>query len=427
MKTMALDFVRQAIEQTLEEEHNKNLNLFGGKNQVNLMSFYEQLVEDYEVDRFTEIYRDLVDQQNRTGLIMNGTIVAPENPQIMNINSSLIVPLTFNCSFRVMLKDRDIAIETINNLFDIMRGRHFDIACFDSGKLLKVGTIANQVLGNPYVRFGDFIGIVNTSDLQTSVNAIFTSLTALGISHETWDIETTYYLIENTSGALQKIVYIYDEENELYKWAIDESYEYNGLSFEKYKVSISFDSIRIDEPKTLNANEYCTISFGGSATVVNKNVALGNDLTKLSIAKYKIQAKTDITLDGTKHWLEPLEMPSGLGISSEISQLASHNFIQNKHNDGINPTFSYSFVLDKDEPLIYQWWKYARYGIQGTLANTYSDGVTPNTLYKVNEIWSYWGEVEVFEYIAKATDNIDVENTESDALTIKLTFEVQKE
>lgn len=427
MRTMALDFVRQAIEQTLEEEHNKNTNLFGGKNQVNLMSFYEQLVEDYEVDRFTEIYRDLVDQQNRTGLIMNGTIVAPENPQIMNINSSLIVPLTFNCSFRVMLKDRDIAIETINHLFDILRGRHCDIACFESGKLLKVGTIANQVLGTPYVRFGDFIGVVNTSNLQTSVNAIFTSLTALGISHETWGIETTYYLIENTSGSLQKIVYIYDEENELYKWAIDESYEYNGLAFDKYKVSLSFDSIRIDEPKTLNANEYCTISFGGSATVVNKNVALGNDLTKLSIAKYKIPAKTDITLDGTKHWLEPLEMPSGLGISSELSQLASHNFIQNKHNDGINPSFNYSFVLDKDESLIYQWWKYARYGIQGTLANSYSDGITPNTLYKVNEIWSYWGEVEVFEYIAKATDNIDIENTESDALTIKLTFEVQKE
>ena len=203
MRTMALDFVRQAIEQTLEEEHNKNTNLFGGKNQVNLMSFYEQLVEDYEVDRFTEIYRDLVDQQNRTGLIMNGTIVAPENPQIMNINSSLIVPLTFNCSFRVMLKDRDIAIETINNLFDILRGRHCDIACFENGKLLKVGTIANEVLGTPYVRNGDFIGTItptthiNTDSLQ--IDQIFANLTLLGIQHETFVVDSSNYLVEKGS------------------------------------------------------------------------------------------------------------------------------------------------------------------------------------------------------------------------------------
>ena len=120
-------------------------------------------------------------------------------------------------------------------------------------------------------------------------------------------------------------------------------------------------------------------------------------------------------------------MPSGLGIANQVSQLASSNFIQRKHNDGINPSVDYSFVLDKNEPLIYQWWKYARYGIQGLVTETvpYSSGVTPNLIYEINEIWSSWGEIEKFVFNAKATENIDIENTESDALTIKLTFEIQ--
>ena len=421
MKTLSLDFVRQAIEQTLEEEHLKNDKYFGGKNQVSLMSFYEQLVEDYEVDRYTEIYRDLVNEQNRTGLIMNGTIVAPETPQIMNINSALIVPLTFNVSFRVFMKDRDLAIETIDHLIKIMRGRHFDIAEFDNGKLFKVGTIANQVLGTPTLNNGDYIGTIVSATISLTLPARLTELTSLGI---TTSNATQLYFEDSVS---HKLVSAIKEDG---VWKVDENDATipQHTSFEKYKVSLSFDSMRIDEPKTLNAEETLTILFSGSATVVNKDTALGNDLTKLGVKKYKIKADgSDITFTDSFHWLEPLEMPSSLGISNQISQLASHNFVQNKHNDGINPNFDYSFVLDKSEPLVYQWWKYARYGIQGTLANNYTDGVSPNTLYKVQEIWSYWGEIEIFEFIVKATDNIDIENTESDALTIKLTFELQKE
>ena len=420
MKTLALDFVRQAIEQTLEQEHLKNSKYFGGKNQVNLMSFYEQLVEDYEVDRYKEVYRDLVNEQNRTGLILNGTIVAPETPQIMNINSSLIVPLTFNVSFRTYMKDRDLAIETIDHLIKIMRGRHFDIAEFDNGKLFMVGTIANQVLGTPTLKNGDFVGALSSNAITTDMATRLSALTSLGI---TTSGATQLYYEDSVSHKLMSAIY----ENSV--WIVDENDSTipQHTSFEKYKVSISFDSMRIDEPKTLNAEETITILFSGSATVVNKDTALGNDLTKLGIKKYKIQAKTNIALNDNFHWLEPLELPSSLGISNEISQLASHNFIQNKHNDGINPNFDYSFVLDKNETLIYQWWKYARYGITGTLAQSYADGVSPNTLYKIQEIWSYWGEVQIFEFITKATDNIDIENTESDALTIKLTFELQKE
>ena len=423
MKTMSIDYIRELIENTLEQEHEKNPNFFGGINQVNLFSFYEQLQEDYEVDRFTEVYRDLVDQQNRSGLIMNGTIVAPENPQMMNTHNHTIIPLTYNVSFRVALKDRDDTLATLDNLFKVLKGRKQDIAELDTGKLIEVGTIANNVNGTPSAKSGDFIGTINATNLNTSVESVLTTLTSIGITCE--KVNGTYYYAQ--SGT--KLVCVqYDTTDTT--WKLVE----NGpllvpqhTSFEKCKVSISFDSIRIDEPKTLNAQEYITIMFGGSATLTDGDVVLGNQLTKVGIKKYKVQAQTDIAVTDTYHWLEPLEMPSGLGISGEISQLASHNFLQNTHNDGIKATINYSFVLDFAEPLIKQWWKYARYGITGTLTNTFSDGVSPNMLYQVQEIWSSWGNVEVYTFIAKATDNIDVENTESDALTIKISFDIQKE
>lgn len=422
MKTMSIDFIRQVIEQTLEEEHEKNYDYFGGKNQVNLFSFYEQLQEDYEVDRYTEVYRDLVDEQNRTGLIMNGTIVAPENPQMMNLNSATIIPMVFTCSFRVALKDRDQAINTIDNLFKVLRGRKRDIACFESGKLFVVGTMLNEVLGNPKITDNVFLGnITNIGDQLTSQILSRTSEISSMFGGAISFSATQYYI--SNSGKLYHV--IYDSENLI--WKIDTDFEYSGQSFDKYKLSLSFDTIRIDEPKTLNAQEYCTISFGGSATLVDEKVMLGNDLTKLGISKYKIIADTDVTFTEQTYWLEPLEMPNGLGISSELSQLASHDFIQGKHNDGINPTFDYSFVLDKSNELIKQWWKYSRYGIIGTPTQSFTEGVTPNVLYKIVEIWSSWGEIERYEFKAKATENIDIENTESDALTLKIKFELQKE
>lgn len=421
MKTMSIDYIRELIENTLAEEHEKNPNFFGGKNQVNLFSFYEQLQEDYEVDRFTEVYRDLVDQQNRTGLIMNGTIVAPENPQILNTHNHTIIPLTYNVSFRVALKDRDDALATLDNLFKVLKGRKQDIAELDTGKLIEVGTIANNVSGTPKVNDGDFIGLIDSRTITTAVPDRLAELAALGII--TTGLKQLYFE-DSVSHKLMSAIYDY-----LDTWVVDENDNTipQHTSFEKYKVSISFDSIRIDEPKTLNAKEYITIMFGGSATLTDGSVVLGNQLTKVGIKKYKVQAQTDIAITDDYHWLEPLEMPSGLGISNEISQLASHNFLQNTHNDGIKASIDYSFVLDFAEPLIKQWFRYARYGIQGTLTNSYSDGVSPNTLYQIKEIWSSWGEIEIFDIVAKAVDNIDIENTESDALTIRITFDIQKE
>lgn len=435
MKTFPIDFVRQVIEQTLEEEHIKEpKKYFGGKQQVNLFSFYEQLQKEDEVNRYVEMYRELTEQQNRTGLIMNGTIIAPENPTITNLNNCLIIPMTFTCSFRVRLGDRDSAIETINNLFDILKGRKRDIAYFDNGQLFVVGTIANNVKNMPFFESGSFIGsynqtIVLNDWLNTTINGLVNNyglLPLIGIGD--------YVFAEDTIGGHHRLKTIkITQISPTYQGEFVTSEDSGifvapNIDFEKYKLSLSFDSLRCDQPITLNSEEYCTISFGGSATLVSNGVKLGNDLTKLGIAKKKIKAKVDIDINGNTRWLEPLEIPSGNNANTKINQLISNKFISNTHTNSLGISLQYTFVVDETISLIKQWFEYGRYGIQadGTTVS-YANGITPNMIYEVKEIWSSWGQIDIKTFLAKIVESVDIENTESDTLTISIPLQIQGE
>ena len=449
-----LDFIRQIIEQTLLEQHHKNpTKFFGGKNQVNLFSFYEQLQKEDEVDRYVQIYRDLTEQQNRTGLLMNGTIIAPENPTITNLYLDTIIPMTFTCSFRVRLADRDMAITTINNLIEILKGRKQDVALFENGEIFKVGTIANDSnVMFPTLKNGDYIG--TQAPVGQTINVFCTSkiasFTALGVADQTTYPQWYYY-----SYALDDNMYVAYKFNASSEWEtipktlIDEHGEpyvepksnYPDIlfppqgTFEKYKVSMSFDSLRCDEPRNLNADEYCVISFGGSATLVNNGVALGNDLVKLGIAKSKIVASPNIVIHETSDlltnstWLEPLEMPSGNSANSITNLLNSNRFNTNSHTTNITIANQYSFVIDRSIPLLDQLYKYARWGYFGvdTSGETpnYTYAITPNMIFRVFEINSSWGDIEINFIDAKIVEDISIENTESDTLSMTLTFQKQ--
>lgn len=428
-KTFPIDFVRQIIEQTLFEEHNANPSkYFGGKNQVNLFSFYEQLQKEDEVNRYVEIYRDLSEQQNRTGLIMNGTIIAPENPTITNLYQCLIIPMTFTCSFRVKLENRDTALETINNLIKILKGRKRDVAELDTGELFVVGTIGESSDGAPKVVNGDYVlkllrpaGLIPSFDSQ-----IKTKLNTLAA--EPYAIPSTNSTQIYCEYASQIIPFKLVNGD----WTMVESQDDIDIlmppehsSFTKYKVSLSFDSIRCDEPRNLNNAEYCVISFGGSATLVNDSVKLGNDIVKLSFKKSKIVAQTTVDITDTASWLEPLEMPSGNNADTQVNQLISNAFITNTHSNSLALSLQYTFIVDYTIDLLKQFFKYARYGIQGTSSNSYTDGITPNMIFEAKEYWSSWGYVECYKFNTKIVESIDIENTESDTLTITIPLQIQ--
>lgn len=536
LKIFPIEFISKTLSQTLLEEHITDVNLYGGKDQVNITSFYEQLKSQEEVDRFVETYRDLTEQQNRTGLIMNGVVVSPENPTITNLYSCLIVPMTWTCSFRVNIANRDNAIATLNNLTNKLKGKKVDIAQLDLGNdengirtfvPFKVGTIGNNE-GAPAIKNGDYIGYTETINKNNILNLLY-AYENKGI--DLGDLEHTYLYVstsENSKDKLKAIriskgneqniegrltlstatilpniinVSIYDQDvtykkeevslvkikftlnsaNNTYttdwvegtvtgittqqiikvKFELANSFssylggetltsisindfeckvreitvkvcddeeenivvppEHEG--FEKYKLSMSFDAIRCDEPNNLNSQEYCELTISGSATLVNNSVQLGNDLLKVGITKVGIDAKTEIGFGGAPtYWLEPMEQPSGLNANTQINQLMSRNFLTNTHTDSIALSLQYTFIVDFSNDLIKQLYYYARYGTRGLTVND----ISPNMKFNTQEVRNSWGEYEIIGVETKMVENCDIENTESDTLTIGLTLQIQK-
>lgn len=427
-KVFAIDFVRQVIYQTLLQEHLNNPKFVGGVNDLSLVSFYEHLETDSEVDRFVEAVRDLNDQQNRTHLLMNGVIVSPTNPTITNLNQSLIIPLDFSISFRTTLAYRDSALETLHNAIYKLKGRKFDIAELDNGKLFMVGTMANNVNGSPLVRNGDYIGYIGyPTTLDSWINATTYGLINMGLvfdNRENGAYKNGSYFYFGSYGKLKVAYYNGNEWNEI----VDNYEDYPNIifppehnSFERYCLSISFDSESCSEPRTLNAEDYCDIRFGGSATLVGENVMLGNQLTKLGIRRLKVitsdNVSGDITFPEGHSWLEPLEMPSGNNADTMLNQLTSNNFVNNSHTNNISITNQYTFIIDENITLLKELFKYARYGIQNY--------ITPNIIYEIKEVFSKWGYVEINTFNAKIVESIDIENTESDTLTITLPMQIQ--
>ncbi len=538
-----ISFVQVALEQTLQKLHNDNPNLVGGKNQIEIHSFYEQLKGQDEVDRFVKTFRDLTEQQNRMGLIANGILMSPENPTITNLYTSMIIPMSWACSLRVKLSDRDLMLETINALIEELKGSKVDIAELkcrdDQGRAIyvpfAVGTIGH-IDGTPYIKCGDYIGdFVSSTPTNSDIKTRLSTLGAIGLGTnltnneylylgangeikvaqkslnqeletDDWNLEDINYdtltsNFTNVNGYVSFKSYdggytsvpdfvppivqfvVYDSANhskefkvqttirnssldgtghivfecnysfeiKTSEWdfesidtsidgvvkepmvegyAIISSSDYNIIfppeheSFEKYKLSLSFEGLRCDTPRTLNGNEYCEISFGGSATLVNNGVKLGNDLVKLSVVKNKIMAESPIVFTSAPvYWLEPLELPSGNGANTIPNQLVSNAFKVNTHTDSLTLTLQYTFILDNDQTFLNQLYKYGRYGTQGITVND----ISPNMIYNVDEWWSSWGVVDKETFKAKLIESVDIENTESDTMTITITMQVQGE
>ena len=435
LKCFPLDFIRPAFEQKLFEEHQKNVHYFGGKDQINIFSFYEQLKGQDEVDRFVETYRDLTEQQNRTGLIGNGILVSPENPSITNLYSSLIIPMTYTCSIRCTLADRDQMIITINNLIDKLKGRKVDIAqlkCDDeNGKdfyvPFMVGTIG-QSDNAPTLKNGDYLGDIATGvNVNTFVTTVISNLTSKGVTVQPDYPNQWYYASYGGKICVirfypsQAVWYIASDDGTTPEILFPPTHD----SFEKFKMSFSFDAIRCDEPRTLNAEEYCELSFSGSATLVSNGVQLGNDLLKINVSKDSVDAESSITFASNSNYLEPLELPSGSNANTQINQLVSNKFLSGTHTDALAIALQYTFILDRDIPLLDIWFKYARYGTWTIDGNDLSVKVSPNMIYKVYEHWCSWGKYDAFAYKGKIVENIDIENTESDTLTISVSFQIQ--
>lgn len=416
VKVFQIEFVRKALESKLAS-YVGNTNLFNDDDIV-IFSFYEHLVSDAEVERYVELYRELVNEQNRADKIGYGIIATTDTPSITNLKSVFVSPFEWTCNIRCEISNRDKMLATIYQLISDLKGRKIDVAQLDNGKLLVVGTIDSNIKNYDYI--GEVNGATYATDIATLISTIISNGTTTTIS----GLE---YLYASCGGKIKLYRYITNA------WVEQANAVEEHNSFEKYKIDLGFDDIKCTEPYTLNEESYIDITFGGTATLTNYNVRLGNDMVKLFVGKDYIRTADNETYsfeveDKVVYTeLEPLEIPSGNSSNDIQSQLRSNFFKTNSHTDSISLTLQYSFVCDMSIELISKWFDYARYGESdlgenNTLQQT---SITPNIVYSIKELWSSWGEVKVKTIKTKIVGDISIENTESDIMSMTLTMQIQ--
>lgn len=426
LKAFPIDFVRAVFENQFRK-NSTNTELFNNED-ISLFSFYEHLSTQEEVDRYVELYKDLVGQQNKTNKLGFGIVAVTDTPSITNIATSFVSPFEWSCTIRCTMANRDKMMQTIYQLIEDLKGKKVDVAQLDNGKIFPVGTLFNE--GDNAFHSEDYIGEVdftNATTLNTSINALLTSLsTNYGLTFDNTK-DLTLFASDTTDNSKLREVFFDGTGGAIFEEVTTHSLIPSHTSYEKYKLDLSFDDLKINEPFTLNSQEYCEISFGGSATLCNESVRLGNDLVRLLFSKYKVKGASDYTFTANSFRIEPLELPSNNNANNIPNQLRSNYFKVNSHTDSVAISIQYSFLCDLSNTLLNQWYNYARYG-ENNLTNAgliQQNSITPNIIYTIKEMWNTWGVIEEHTFKAKIIDDIQLENSESDALTMSLTMQIQ--
>lgn len=429
IKTFPIDFVRGALEFAFFKNRD-NLEYFSDTD-ISIFSFYEHLASDGEVNRYVERYKDLIDQQNRAGLIGSGILSATSSTSMVNNKQVFISPFEWTCTIRCTLANRDKMLGTLYKAIEELRGRKTDIALFDNGKLQAVGTIGNA--NDNLVHDYDFIGsfsddIITNAMLNTRLESIILD-TSLGISV---DYTKELFVFIEHKGKLELHKGNPTELEHTFDWEYVEDLLVEHNSFDKMKLSLSFTDLKATDPYTLNGLEYFEITFSGGATLTTKNVMLGNDLVKVRIAKNKIVVgdNSDYSFKVSSalvfYTLDPQEKASGNSAGTIENKLKSNFFKTNTHTDSIVITKNYTFVYDTNIELLNQWYNYASYGDNnlnsGALQQT---SMTPNIIYTIREITNSWFDIKTKEFNAKIVEDIDISPTDSDVMTIGVSMQLQ--
>ena len=250
------------------------------------------------------------------------------------------------------------------------------------------------------------------------------------------DDEKNLYLFIDHKGKLELWLGVYDEDDENpYNWSWEkvDNFVFNHNSFEKMKISLSFTDMRATDPYTLTGTEYFEITFGGGATLTTKNVKLGNDLVKVRIAKDRVVTGNNSSFqfrdnaNVVYYTLDPQEKASGNSAGTIENKLKSNNFLTNTHTDSLVVTKQHTFVYNDEIELLNQWYEYASYGNQNldNSGNIQQASMTPNIIYKISEIENSWCDIKERHFETKIVDDIEINDTDSDIITIGLTMQIQ--
>jgi hypothetical protein len=394
-------------------------------NTIFLASFYEQIQDDQQIERYVETIKELLALQNREKSESNykamGIIAQSGNAEIINIKQNYISPLEYQARFDIELSDRDYVLGKLKTLINDLRGRKFDLIQLANGTT-KVITpnIINTTTDKLQIRLGgtslttqpNFMTIIGsynpttaTTDWSNDIDAQFHNYPTSNPFSNT-GIDAGFWFVYNNKLYYRTLRLLSPPSSYSYGTAVEVG-TVDGL----YKLSLSFDGIQSQEPYINNGVDRVFLFFGGSATVVESKVSLGNDIVLNTI---QVGKNT-----GTIFTVEPTEIPASLSVSDDTFQTYANGYRTQDRNLAIGNKMAYSFIYDNTITLYNDLYAYARFGTTPTgTAST-----LPQQVFTIKEYRYSFGVLTTNTFFAKLGD-VATSNTNGDVMTISVNFKV---
>ena len=383
-----------------------------------IASFYEQIKGEEAIARYVDELKELISLQNQEKSKSNykamGIVSQSGNANIVNIKQNYILPFDFQVRLDIELADRDYVLEKIKTMINNSKGQKYELIMLDEGQIIipKIPNINQTVVANAptdklILQSADF------SFFQQSIGYNPATATTLWSN----DLITKYH---DTGGVFTNVPFYFTYLGTFYKRTISRDgsgiYTYGvaqnlGQFSNRYKVSVSFNTIQSQEPYINNGLDRVFLFFGGSVTIVDGNVGLGND-----IVKYTIQEGKNT---GGINEVEPTEFPASVAITDDGYQTWNSAYQAIDRNMAIDNKIVYTFVYDKTNALYNKLYRYARFG----KAVGDNSSIDPNLVYTIKEFRYDFGVLVVDKVYAKLGE-VSFSNTNGDVMMINATFKV---
>jgi hypothetical protein len=340
-----------------------------------------------------------------------GIIAQSGSAEIINIKQNYISPLEYQARFDIELSDRDYVLGKLKTLINDLRGRKFDIIQLANNTTIipvipsvsaSTGLIAlqNNILITPIVTVGP-----NDSGTKTAIidDILAKYSLVVGTTYTIYQINNP---VSNVFQLLQRTFQRVSIGGGSFVNDLSNSTLIGTIS-ERYKLSLSFDGIQSQEPYINNGVDRVFLFFGGSATVVEHKVSLGND-----IILNTIQVGND---EGTIYTVEPTEIPASLSVSDDTFQTYANGYRSQDRNLAIGNKMAYSFIYDNTITLYNDLYTYSRFG---TNASTYAQQI-----FTIKEYRYAFGVLTTNTFYAKLGD-VATSNTNGDVMTISVNLKI---
>ena len=384
-------------------------------NTIFLASFYEQIQDEQQIERYVETIKELLALQNREKSESNykamGIIAQSGNAEIINIKQNYISPLEYQARFDIELSDRDYVLGKLKTLINDLRGRKFDIIQLSNNTTI-IPVIPSVSPSTGLIALQNNILITPTAGVSPNDAGTKTAIINDIIAKYSFTNGVTYtiYQINNPAGnAFQLLQRTFVRSVGLVSTLSDATVI--GTISERYKLSLSFDGIQSQEPYINNGVDRVFLFFGGSATVVEHKVSLGND-----IILNTIQVGDN---EGTIYTVEPTEIPASLSVSDDTFQTYANGYRTQDRNLAIGNKMAYSFIYDNTNALYNDLYAYARFGV----AVTPTSIILPQQIFTIKEYRYSFGVLTTNTFYAKLGD-VATSNTNGDVMTISVNFKI---